>query len=187
MSTKIGSAQIMERTKKIGDQLGIVSDVLETSDRVELTGEMVRDLGDRSFGFERAVPRSATVIVESVAARPRVCKGGVDQSVARATENELSRVQVQQAGFLRLQPPIGDTLQCSEIFKRPVVGSKRQQYRILQAAGRDQSNRVALCQLERRRQRHSETAAQGIDMLTDLKHLGNATLDHRVERTTTTV
>lgn len=38
MSTKIGSAQIMERTKEIGDQLGIVSDVLETSDRFELTG-----------------------------------------------------------------------------------------------------------------------------------------------------
>ena len=186
MSAKIGRAQIMERTEKIGDQLSIVSDVLETSDRFEFTGEMVRDLADRSLRFERAVPRPSTVIVEPVAARPCVRKGRVDEGVAGPTEHKLSRIQVRQPSLLRLQAPVGDALQCGKIFKRPVVGGKRQQHRIFQAAGRDQSNCVALCQVERR-QRHSKTAAQGIDMLTDLKHLGNATLDHRVERTPTTV
>jgi hypothetical protein len=56
---------------------------------------------------------------------------------------------------LRSSRPFLTLSQCSKTFKRAVVGAKRRQYGIFQAAGRDQSHRVALSQVARRRQRRS--------------------------------
>ena len=75
MSNKVRRAQIVKRTEKIRDQLGIVGDVLKAADRLKLPGEMVRHLANRCFRFESAIPRSATVIVEPIAARPGVGEG----------------------------------------------------------------------------------------------------------------
>ena len=187
MSNKVRRAQIMKRTEKICDQLGIVSDVLKASDRLKLAGEMIRHLADRCFGFERAIPRSAAVIVEAIATRPGVGEGCVDKRVAGAPEHKLSRIEVRKAGLLGLQPAVGDTLQGSKIFKRTMIGGKRQQHRAFEAASRDEPYRIARGYIERRRQCHSQAATQSIDVLADHEHLGNAALSHHIERASTAV
>ncbi len=183
----ISRTQIVKHTEKVGNQFGVVGDILKTPDRFEFARQVIRNLADGGLDVICAIPCAAIIIVEAVSARPRVCEGGIDEGVARTTKHELTRVKLRQPGFLCDQPAIGDTLQGGEVFKGTMVGGERKQYRTLEAAGRNQPYRIALCDIDSRRQRHLQTAAQRIDMATNLKHFRDAAFDHRIERAKTAV
>ena len=178
---------IVKRTKKIGNQFRTIRHVLITTDRFQLTREMIGHPTESRLGFNCAIPCAATVVVKAVATRPRMVEGGVNERVACATKHKLSRIQIGKAGLLCLQPRVGHALQRGKIFQCPVVGGKRQQHWIFEAASGDQPHRVALGQFNGLWQWYSQAAAQSVDVLTDLEHFRNAALDHSIERPATSV
>ena len=80
----------MKRAEEISNEFGIVSHILEPPDRFKFAREMIRHFVDRRLNLERAVPCTSTLIVEPIAARPRVRERSIDERIASATEDEFS-------------------------------------------------------------------------------------------------
>src|SRR4051794_3610585 len=143
----------VEEADEVGEQLGVVGDVLEAADGLELAGQVVGHLAERGVGVEPAVPGTAAFVVEAVAPRSGMREGGVDERVTGAAEHELTGVEVGEARVLGPQPSVRDALEGGEILERAVARRERQEDRALQASGRDQADGVALGEVDRRRQR----------------------------------
>jgi hypothetical protein len=121
----INGEKIMEHAIEIGDQFCVIRGVLEAPYRLKLASEMVGYLVNCGLDFERAIPCTSVLGVETVTARPRVGESSVYEGKAGATKHELPRIQIQEAVFLRFQPCVGHALQPREVLKRFVVGSER--------------------------------------------------------------
>src|SRR5436190_70004 len=104
----------MEGAEEICKEFGIVRDVLEAADRLEFASQMIGYFAERSFKCESAVPSTAVIAVEAIAARPRMRERGVDEGVAGPPKDEFARMEIGKAGLLRLEAAIGYALQIGQ-------------------------------------------------------------------------
>lgn len=124
-SRAITGSKVMKRTEEVCDQFGIIGDILKTADRFKLTRQMISDFSQRCLNGECAIPGTAVFIVETVSARPGICKCGIDECMPATPEDKFARIKLGKARLLRLKPAIGDAFQAGEIRKRAMIGGKR--------------------------------------------------------------
>jgi len=123
---------------EISEQFGVVSDVLKAPDRLKLPRQMKGDFAKRGFDREGAIPGAAILVVETVAARPSMGEGGVDERVSRPNTSSrgsspgrplscacnLPLVTLSNAARSSSAPKLFASGESTGSFKRPVEISR---------------------------------------------------------------